>query len=235
MQQQEYYAEVGSFILNVRENIILTKDIVFNKSTDGKWLDTSGVFYRSGGLANAYTFTLAERKDVTIELESQSMSLLFLLDENNTIIANSGYYNINSIAELTKVLDAGRYKIIATNNQLKSELTNYMIKVSANVTIPNKIAKVITFDNHAYSSILKWNKSDKGTVGYKIYLNNKLVADIDATENSYSFNGLNPESEYEYSVIAYNSAGESEAVSGSFKTKEDDYAWLIPVQHNILN
>jgi hypothetical protein len=59
--------------------------------------------------------------------------------------------------------------------------------------------------------------------------------DVDASQNSYVLGGLNPESEYKYSVVAYNSAGESEAVKGSFKTKKDDYAWLIPVQYNILN
>ena len=219
----------GSFTLNLKENIIQKSPIVFGMPIFGEWTTNSGVS-NNGQYINQYTFSLAEKTTVRITLMSKYSKFIKLGWGNE-------YANGLDDLYVVKVLEKGTYTIdVGISEWNKPYQTgNYELLIVADIERASPIEHLKIESSNAYYSVISWKKGSCDTVGYKIYLNNKLVANIDAIENSYSFNGLNPESEYEYSVIAYNSAGESEAVSGSFKTKEDDYAWLIPVQHNILN
>jgi len=226
--------EFGMYTLIFKENIISNTDIIFNENTYGEWISTSGVSSRSERYVNYYTFTLANSKEVTINVISENDMTFYIQDEGGSVF-DSAYSYGDENATLRRLLDAGTYTIGITTYGNGNEVGNYSILLNTNIFSPMPVTQLSIASIDAYSSKIKWIDNVEDTVGYKIYLNNKLVANIDASENSYTLSGLNPESEYEYSVIAYNSAGESEAVSGSFKTKKDDYAWLIPVQYNILN
>ena len=219
----------GSFILNLKENIIQKIPIVFGVPTVGEWTTHSGVS-NEGQYINQYTFSLSEKTAVLITLKSENSKFIKLG------WANTYGDNFSNIY-LVKELDKGTYTFdVGISEWNKPYQTgNYELLIEATVKPALPIKNLNTELINAYNSVIKWKKGSSDTVGYKVYLNNILVANIDASENTYTLNGLEPNSEYSYSVIAYNSAGASEAVAGSFKTKKDDYAWLIPIQHNILN
>ncbi len=219
----------GRFTLNLKENIIQKSPMVFGMPIFGEWTTNSGVS-NNGQYINQYTFSLAEKTTVRITLISKYSKFIKLGWGNE-------YANDLDDLYVVKVLEKGTYTIdVGINEWNKPYQTgNYELLIVADIERASPIEHLKIESSNAYYSVISWRKGSCDTVGYKIYLNNKLVADIDASENTYTLNGLEPSSEYSYSVIAYNSAGESKAVSGNFKTKKDDYAWLIPVQYNILN
>lgn len=219
----------GDFTLALKENIIEQYPIIFNTLVHGSWRNESGVTF-SGHYINQYTFSLAEPTSVTVQMKS----------EYSKSIRLNGHYEYRYNSEdiiFSKTLDAGTYVIDVVIDESSNiyQTGDYKILIEADVKIALPIKNLNTELITTYNSVIKWERGSSDTVGYKIYLNDKLVADVNASESSYTLNGLEPNSEYTYSVIAYNSAGESKAVGGSFKSKVDDYAWLIPIQHNILN
>jgi len=70
--------------------------------------------------------------------------------------------------------------------------------------------------------------------GYKIYQNGILIDIVDSDTKSYKATGLAPNTEYSYTVVAYNGHGEHLIASIQFKTA-DNFGWLIPVYHMMLN
>jgi len=222
--------KTGTFKLSLKENIIENKPILFNTLIKGSWTKISGSTGYGYGYKNQYTFVLTEKTNVNISLKSKYAAYIKLdwkgalkYNEEDLFFSmklNKGTYTIDVI-------------INSWNNPYQTGDYELLIEADVDAPLPTKNTNIESIN--IYSSVITWEKGSSDTVGYKVYLNDKLVANIDASENIYTLSGLNPESKYEYSVIAYNSGGESEAVSGSFKTKKDDYAWLIPVQYNILN
>lgn len=84
------------------------------------------------------------------------------------------------------------------------------------------------------SAVLHWNDNSNNETGFKIYRGNVLIATVGANVTTYTLTNLESNTSYTYSIKAYNSAGESIAAIITFKIK-DDYAWLVPVYHIILN
>ena len=225
--------EVGSYVLIFKENIISNTEILFNQETYGKWTSNSGVSSRSERYVNYYTFTLANSKEITINVASENDATFYIQDEDGNVF-DSAYSYRDENATLRRLFDAGTYKIGVTTDY-RTEVGNYSLLLSADIAIPTFVTQLSISSIGSYITKITWVDNSEDVVGYKIYLNDKLVDSIKVSENSYTLSGLNPNSDYTYSIIAYNSAGESEAAGGTFKTKKDDYAWLVPVQYNILN
>ena len=224
--------ELDSFVLTLRENMILSKPMILNQLTQGSWTAISGVS-RYGNYIERYTFDIAETTEVSVQANSEFYHNIRLYSENSYASENSW----NDIgAHIQVVLEKGTYTIdiiIDVMNNIH-QLGDYTLLVEADIETALPIENLKTESTNAFSSVITWEKGSNSTVGYKIYINGIFVVDVDESQNNYVLGGLNPENEYEYSVIAYNSAGESEAVGGIFKTKKDDFSWLVPIYHIIL-
>ncbi len=220
----------GIFTLNIKENIIENTPILFNALTEGSWTENSGIS-TYGGYVNEYTFSLAEETRILIVLQSEYSKYIYL----------DGYseygYNSDDVA-ISKVLDAGIHTIsVVLDNYWSNpyQTGNYTLLVQADIDQPLPVSQLSIQEVNPHSTEIKWQQSSDSIVGYKIYLNGIQIADIDASNTSYTIGGLSADSEYTYSIVAYNSAGKSKPVFGNIRTKKDDYAWLVPIQHMILN
>ena len=65
---------------------------------------------------------------------------------------------------------------------------------------------------------LSWIDNSTNEQGFKVYCNGSMIAELDANTNSFSDISLNPAAEYNFSVTAYNSIGESGAATCYIKT-----------------
>ena len=99
--------------------------------------------------------------------------------------------------------------------------------------IPTEPTDVETSNITDTTATLSWNDTSNNETGFRIYRGNTLVATVGANTTSYTLTNLMTRTTYTYTVKAYNSSGESTAATVTFTT-EDDYAWLIAVNHNIL-
>jgi len=137
-----------------------------------------------------------------------------------------GYNVINLKGGITKMIEEG-YLTVPTDG--------YILPVEVDVECPLPVKNLKIDSINAYSSRIRWEEGSSDTVGYKIYLNGTLFRNINAEKNSYILSGLDACTDYFYNVIAYNDAGNSRAIGGCFKTKEDDFSWLVSVQYIILD
>lgn len=230
--------EEGNYTLQLRENIILDKDIIFNTPVSGEISISSGL-YDANTYNDYYTFTLTKEQKVSLILKSDTQKSIYISKNNSDTdfphwFIEDDSSNQDKDANITRVLSAGTYKIKVEVNTYYEELGFYELEVLSDVSIPNQVSMLNTIKVKPYSATITWAANENNIVGYKIYQNGKLIANVAASVSSYTMDALGQDSHYTYSVVAYNSAGESEAVSGEFRTKKDDYAWLIPVYHGIL-
>ena len=137
-----------------------------------------------------------------------------------------GYNVINLMGGITKMIEEG-YKTVP--------LDDYVEPIPIDVDCPLAIKNLKIDSIHAYSLSIRWEEGSSDTVGYKIYLDGTLFTTIHADKNTYTLNGLDAHTNYFYNVVAYNSAGNSKAIGGCFKTKKDDFSWIVPLYYNILN
>jgi hypothetical protein len=225
--------KTSAFTLSLRENIIETKPILLNQLIAGRWTQESGL-NEYGNHVNRYTFSLVQSDNVFITLHSDHSKSLVL--RRNRIIDRASYIDENQDLLLAKVLDAGTYTIDVINSDQRNsdKVGDYTLLVQVNVDIPQPVKHSVVDSVGAYSATLTWEKGDD-TVGYRIYIDDKLVAEVPVDENAFVVNGLQPETTHRYRIVAYNSVGESTPVSGEFTTQKDDYGWMIPIHHLILN
>lgn len=87
----------------------------------------------------------------------------------------------------------------------------------------------------ASSATLSWNDTSTSETGFKIYQGSILIATVGANVTSYPLTNLTGNTTYTFLVRSYNSEGESSTSAIITFTTEDDYAWLIAVNHIILN
>ena len=105
------------------------------------------------------------------------------------------------------------------------------VKAVDKPTIPKNI-DISNIQSHTVD--FNFNAGDVYVAGYKIYINNKLVVTVDSNTEKYKVTGLNSNENYLIVIKAYNAGGESEGISFTFKTKQEDYAWLPAIYHVIL-
>lgn len=99
--------------------------------------------------------------------------------------------------------------------------------------IPTEPTDIETSNITDTTATLSWNDMSNNETGFRIYNGSTLVETVSANTTSYTLNNLVTRTTYTYTIKAYNSTGESTAATVTFTT-EDDYAWLIAVNHNIL-
>jgi len=116
------------------------------------------------------------------------------------------------------------------------ELTIYRLNNNSNgpTTIPNapsNIQKIATSN----SVTLSWQDNANNELGFKIYQGNTLIATLPENTTEYTLSSLTANTSYEFSIIAYNNKGDSSSSPVISIVTKDNYAWLIPVYHLILN
>ena len=225
-------AQLGNFLLTYGQNSVKKTNILFNQIVQDNVKSNSGYSPRSQNHAEQYTFTLTESKEVNLTISQNAGAVLYLLDSNNNIL-DSLNTDISQHNTITKKLIAGTYRVEITT-YMRGVFPRYSLIVNADIDTPSQVSTTKSIIN-AYGVTINWVSNSHNTVGYKIYLDGTQIADVDASNNSYTIGGLSTDSEYSYSIVAYNSAGESNPVFGNIRTKKDDYAWLVPIQHMILN
>jgi vibriolysin len=211
--------------------------ILFNQTKSGTWDANTVSIHHANSYAKYYTFSLAQSTLITIDLASSSDTYLLLLngaDSNAPILTqdDDGGTGLNSRISMT--LNPGTYTIEATtyDNQI---IDSFTLRVSANVSIPTTPTSSVINKTTPFSVQLNWAGNDAGTVGYRIYQGTKLIATVDANTHAYIIGGLSPNTQYTYTIKAYNSAGTSSALNVSIKTTKDNYGWLIPITSLLLN
>jgi chitodextrinase len=106
------------------------------------------------------------------------------------------------------------YNVALTAAQIQSDM-NTPIGIGSVDTQPATVPNgVMTSADSSAQVTIRWNaSSDSGgsVAGYRVYRNGTLVATTQST--SYSDNGLNPSAQYCYTVVAFDSAGNSSSVS----------------------
>jgi len=114
-------AVTGSFLLSVIPTTIPAEDctnsIETNTSTDGIWEQSCTSTNGQGKYAKYYTFKLSSEQQVTISLDSNEDSYLYLLEGEGTtgdVIDQNDDGGGGSDAEIFLILEAGTYTIEAT-------------------------------------------------------------------------------------------------------------------------
>ena len=88
-------------------------------------------------------------------------------------------------------------------------------------TLPNNPTDLGVMNITKNSATLTWTANDTNIIGYNIYENTTLKETLDANVTTYTATELTADTNYTYSVKAYNASGESSASSTSFKTDKD--------------
>ncbi len=106
------------------------------------------------------------------------------------------------------------YNVALPAAQIESDM-NTPIGIAPSDTQPATVPNGVMTSADLLSQItIRWNaSSDSGgsVAGYRVYRNGTLVATTQST--SYSDNGLNPAMQYCYTIVAFDSAGNSSSVS----------------------
>ena len=205
------------------DNPIEIPEIAFNTTINNSWANDKVSTHRSGKYARYYQFTLDESTEVTIDLISSKDTYMYLLagasEEGSLIQANDdGGVGLNS--KITRTLPAGTYTIEATTYSA-AQSGAFTLRVTVDMsTVPvapsNLEAGVITSD----SATLTWNDNSDDETGFMVYNGSTLVDTLDAGVTSYALTNLASNTEYTYSVKAYNTAGASTLTEVTFTTEE---------------
>ena len=217
--------ELREYTLPFSENNLDSTPLLFNQEILGTWnIEDSMFSFYSKRSSKYYTFSLAERTDVSIALNSDLMISCHIFNRSFSTSCADGE---------VLTLDAGNYTIDATT-WFGDELGTFDLLVSADIFKPKELEEILISNINSYSVTFNWINNDSSVVGYQIYINNKLAALVESKINKYTLSGLKTDSKYSYWIVSFNSAGESKAVSGTFSTKKDDFSWLVPIYHIIL-
>ena len=93
--------------------------------------------------------------------------------------------------------------------------------------------KATATDSHIVT--LSWKDTSNNESGFRIYDKNyHLIATLPKNSTSYTLTHLQANTNYTFIIKAFNAGPESTPAIISFTTS-DDYSWLIPIYHMILN
>jgi len=105
---------------------------------------------------------------------------------------------------------------------------------------PSKPSNIEVNNTQETTTTITWKDNSHNEIGFKVYkgTNSIPVATLKSNVTSYTPTGLSQDTNYTYSVKAYNDAGESEATTISFKTLAVKFikAYLLsPRENSILS
>ena len=208
------------------QNPTVVSDIKVGDEVSGELTDEDLVSYSEFyKYYNLYTFTLTKTTTVGFDY-SRHDNYLWILDTNHNVIAHF-------IENINITLSAGTY-IIKNGRHEKGNYRFHLYEYATKK--PSSVVKLYHTLSNSPDIHISW-KSKEGEViqGYKIYLNNKLVATLGANENSYNFS-TKPNTTYTYSIVAFNNKGDANAKTSTFKTKKFNFGFFIPIlNYSILN
>jgi chitodextrinase len=167
-------------------------------------------------VVNYYDGSRYYRYNIQVSLDGSSWTSLIDFSSNSTPATISGNsFDVNNVM--------ARYiRVNMTYNSANTgvhivEFGAYgtQVSVEADNIAPSVPTGLAASALSANSINLTWNAStdNLGVAGYRIYRNGTLVANTAST--SYTDNSLNPATTYSYSVLAYDAASNTSALSGS--------------------
>ena len=133
--------------------------------------------------------------------------------------------NVNDYADATHPDNSGYYKM---SNIWFNALNTLLL------AIPSTPTQLTSASVEYTSATLSWQDNSSNENGYKIYQNNTLIAVLPSNTTSYNISGLKSRETYTFTVKAYSEGGDSAPINIVLTTK-DDFAWLVPIYHAILN
>lgn len=167
-------------------------------------------------------------------------------DYNNMLVslANSRKNNGDDIVLVDMYRGAGinynvgadMVDILHPNNSGYYKMANVWFNALKNILqppIPTEPTDTIISEITDTTATLSWTDTSDNEDGFKIYHGATLIATVGANTTHYILTGLTTRTAYTFTIKAYNSGGESNAVNITFTTK-DDYAWLPAVYHTII-
>lgn len=153
--------------------------------------------------------------------------------KNNTYIATVGSnvtsYTLNNLVEETYY----SYKVVAYNGNGDTDSDNIDF-TTLQIPIPPKPSNFGISSIDTTTTTLSWIDNSNNETGFKIYQNNILIASLPANTTNYQVQDLESRETYTFTIKAYNTNGLSNPITLTVTTK-DDYGWLIPIYHVILN
>lgn len=124
------------------------------------------------------------------------------------------------------------YSVKAFNSQGSSSAA-YITFTTDPEPIPSKPTNANVLDIDSYTVRLQWSDNSDNEQGFEIRKGNTHIATVGSNTTSYTLTHLESRETYSYNIRAYNQSGNSSSTEVTFVT-EDDYSWLVPVNHVIL-
>jgi len=133
--------------------------------------------------------------------------------------------NVNDYGDATHPDGSGYYKM---SNVWFDALNTLLL------SIPSTPTQLTSTSVEYTSATLSWQDNSSNENGFKIYQNNTLIAILPSNTTSYNISGLKSRETYTFTVKAYSEGSDSAPINIVLTTK-DDFAWLVPIYHAILN
>lgn len=198
--------------------------------------------YRLGETSTVETRPLAPTSLATSNITTNSVLLSWNDNSNNettfrvyrnnqlrtTLSANTTTYVEYGLSDDT----AYTYEIRAYNQYGESQGTS--VAFTTLLAVPTRPINIEVASVTSNAAILSWQDISDNEIGFKIYRGSLLIATLAANTTIYTLTNLQYSTDYTYTIVSYNAQGESSGQNISFQTK-DNYAWLIPIYHIILN
>lgn len=149
-----------------------------------------------------------------------------VIDSNNNVLYSKSHYgqyaSVNNLPS-----DGSEVKVTLTTNTIDGNVVrNYTY--TAYLAKPSKPSNLLTSDISFNSVTLKWSDNTTTEQGYRVYRGSTLIATLSANSTSYKINNLKDDTDYTFTIKAFNNTGESSPVTITFKTKQN-LGWMIPV------
>lgn len=187
--------KLGDFTLNLEENkAIEPYDININSTVESAWTEESRLSIIYGRAIEYYTFTLTEKTNVAITLNSSLDESLALYDsDNNYISIGFGYANNEgkySDSRLITSLEAGTYIIKVTTYEHETtswrHLGDFTLSLrEISTQTDNKFTSLNTIENGAWSldSKISSNRVDSLAEYYTFTITTSTIMTIDLTSS----------------------------------------------------
>jgi len=168
-----YKDELTHYTLSFKENIIKTHAITLNSQITGKWTNNSGSSLISKLPTEYYQFTLTQRTEVAIILNSEGMKhgQIILLDEQGKVI--------KSDSSILMTLEAGTYTMDVTNRyDYYGETGAFTLSFKENIIKPIPISLNKTLNQEFNINSMLSKKTQGPTEHYTFTLNKKTPISV---------------------------------------------------------
>jgi len=210
------------------------ENLELNSTVSGAWTSNSTIPSDIKRYTEYYAFNLKGVSEVTIHVDSEINGIIKLFGDPCCLDG----VTINEF-DYTDILPFGKYRIgISTNSD--NEIGAFKLFIGSTLYdggfLPPSEPRITLIKVKPFSATISIENIEQipemEIEGYKIYLDDRRVDTIIVAGNpmvEYAIEGLSPNTSYKYGIQAYNPAGETCIIEGEFSTKEDNYAWLIPI------